>query len=68
MLLFTNLISVEIERPRKGDEDGYSCERFLPSWLVEIERPRKGDEDYLMIVTVISLSVEIERPRKGDED
>ena len=59
---------VEIEIPRRGDENVsiHLMLRFIIS--VEIEIPRRGDENTYCFVCYLLYTVEIEIPRRGDEN
>ena len=66
--LLTFLICVEIEIPRRGDENMLLNLSLIKSFPVEIEIPRRGDENLFCFLFYNDMIVEIEIPRRGDEN
>ena len=68
MISVAIVMCVEIEIPRRGDENKFFL-NFDFFKIVEIEIPRRGDENALQFLSLSCLySVEIEIPRRGDEN
>ena len=60
---------VEIEIPRRGDENLSTLGSSIACCLVEIEIPRRGDENtFFVSSSTFFIFVEIEIPRRGDEN